>query len=182
MDVNRKMSRRGFVALTGAASLSALLAACGGGEDTAAPAAPRAGRAGRARSGRARTRGAGARRAARRAGGGACPGRRSDVRPGLRAGRHDRALRVGRLRRHLAMDVADVHGRRVREDEPAQVHVPRAGHPGARQGGIRLQPGSRSSLHRVLAGLPGCGPDPALRQGAAARLRGNPGSDPRGEA
>ncbi len=40
MDVNRKMSRRGFVALTGAASLSALLAACGGGEDTAAPAAP----------------------------------------------------------------------------------------------------------------------------------------------
>ncbi len=40
MDVNSKMSRRGFVALTGAASLSALLAACGGGEDTAEPAAP----------------------------------------------------------------------------------------------------------------------------------------------
>src|SRR5262245_51110433 len=37
MDVNRKMSRRGFVALTGAASLSALLAACGGGEEAAAP-------------------------------------------------------------------------------------------------------------------------------------------------
>ena len=37
---NRKMSRRGFVALTGAASLSALLAACGGGEEAAAPAAP----------------------------------------------------------------------------------------------------------------------------------------------
>jgi len=41
MDVNRKMSRRGFVALTGAASLSALLAACGGGGGEAAePAAP----------------------------------------------------------------------------------------------------------------------------------------------
>jgi spermidine/putrescine transport system substrate-binding protein len=40
MDVNRKMSRRGFVALTGAASLGALLAACGGGEEAAEPAAP----------------------------------------------------------------------------------------------------------------------------------------------
>jgi spermidine/putrescine transport system substrate-binding protein len=40
MDLNRKMSRRGFVALSGAASLSALLAACGGGEETAEPAAP----------------------------------------------------------------------------------------------------------------------------------------------
>ena len=40
MDENSKLSRRGFVALTGAASLSALLAACGGGDDTAAPAAP----------------------------------------------------------------------------------------------------------------------------------------------
>ena len=50
MDVNRKISRRGFVALTGAASLSALLAACGGGEEAAAPAAP--GRARRARRAR----------------------------------------------------------------------------------------------------------------------------------
>jgi spermidine/putrescine transport system substrate-binding protein len=33
------MSRRGFVALSGAASLTALLAACGGGDDTAEPAA-----------------------------------------------------------------------------------------------------------------------------------------------
>ena len=40
MDENSKLSRRGFVALTGAASLSALLAACGGGDDTAEPAAP----------------------------------------------------------------------------------------------------------------------------------------------
>ena len=39
MDLNRKMSRRGFVALTGAASLSALLAACGGGDDASEPAA-----------------------------------------------------------------------------------------------------------------------------------------------
>ena len=39
MDENSKVSRRGFVALTGAASLSALLAACGGGDDTAEPAA-----------------------------------------------------------------------------------------------------------------------------------------------
>jgi spermidine/putrescine transport system substrate-binding protein len=34
------MSRRGFVALTGAASLGALLAACGGGGEAAAPAPP----------------------------------------------------------------------------------------------------------------------------------------------
>jgi spermidine/putrescine transport system substrate-binding protein len=40
MDLDSKLSRRGFVALTGAASLSALLAACGGGDDTAEPAAP----------------------------------------------------------------------------------------------------------------------------------------------
>jgi spermidine/putrescine transport system substrate-binding protein len=40
MDENSKLSRRGFVALTGAASLSALLAACGGGEEAAEPAAP----------------------------------------------------------------------------------------------------------------------------------------------
>ena len=38
MDENSKLSRRGFVALTGAASLSALLAACGGGEAAAEPA------------------------------------------------------------------------------------------------------------------------------------------------
>jgi spermidine/putrescine transport system substrate-binding protein len=39
MDTNGKLTRRGFVALSGAASLSALLAACGGGDDAAEPAA-----------------------------------------------------------------------------------------------------------------------------------------------
>ena len=73
MDENSKLSRRGFVALTGAASLSALLAACGGGEEAAEPAA------GRARGAR-RALGAGGPGRARRA-------RSPDLRSGERAGR-----------------------------------------------------------------------------------------------
>ena len=45
MDFEKvKVSRRGFVAMTGAASLGALLAACGGGEDDLGDRAVRAGR------------------------------------------------------------------------------------------------------------------------------------------
>ena len=175
MDVNSKLTRRGFVALTGAASLSALLAACGGGEE-------------------------------HRGAGGARPSPPSPLAPRSRASAEPapaepaepaapaaptfdpasepdgpiELLRVGRLRRHGAVDVADVHRRRVQRREPAEVHVPRERHPGARQGGIGLQPGRHPSLHRVLAGLPGGRPDPAVRHGAAARLRGHPRGHPVG--
>ena len=156
MDLNNDMlTRRGFLALTGATSLGAFLAACGGGRR------------------RRRVGGDGYRdRDGRRTGHGL-------LRPRLRAGRAHHVLRVGRVRQDLALDVGDLHQGRVREEEPAQVRVPRERHPGARQGGVGLQPRCHPSLHRLLAGLPRSRPDPAVRHVAAPRLRGHPRGDSR---
>ena len=94
MNLDSKLSRRGFVALTGATSLGALLAACGGGGDAAAPAAPA--EAPPAEAPPAEAPPAEAPPVAAGA----------DIRPGVGAGRTDHVLRMGRLRRHRAVDVA----------------------------------------------------------------------------
>ena len=115
------------------------------------------------------------RRAGRRDGGG-----RRDVRPGLRARRDDRALRVGRLRRHRRPGCGrPTPTASTGKKSPLKFDVPRERHPGARQGGVRLQPRRHPPVHRLLAGLAGSGPDPAVRHGAAPRLRGHPRGDPR---
>ena len=71
------------------------------------------------------------------------------VRPSHRAGRADRDLRVGRLRgRHGDVGRATSSGP-YGEGVTAQVHVPRERPAGAREGGLRLQPGRHPPLHRL---------------------------------
>ena len=146
--MERKMRPPRVRRATGAAGLGALLAACGGSSDSG-------GRRRRPRPSRPRAPPAEPAATAEAATPPAATG--ADVRPGLRAGRDDRALRVGRLRRHAPWMWETTSSGEYGKASPLKFTFLENDQPGAREGRLGLQPGHHPPLHRLLAGLGAAG-------------------------